>query len=62
MIDYLRTAVISAMLFFGQFILSPAPAAEPAPIIVRSAIGNAKADIWVGQRAVLQVDVLARDG
>ncbi len=62
MIDYLRTAVISAMLFFGQFILSPGHAAEPAPIIVRSAIGNAKADIWVGQRAVLQVDVLARDG
>lgn len=35
--------------------------ANPAPIIVRSSIAT-KPDIWVGQRVLLQVDVLARDG
>jgi len=50
------------LFFFGLWIPAPAHAADTEPIVVRSAIENANADVWVGQRVVLQVDVLARDG
>lgn len=56
----LRTTLLLALFFFGLWVLSHA--ADTEPIIVRSAIENANADVWVGQRVVLQVDVLARDG
>lgn len=62
MSDGFPTKLVLALLLSGLWMPAPLYAAETEPIIVRAAVGNADEDIWVGQRILLQVDVLARDG
>ncbi|MBT8342675.1 MAG: hypothetical protein HKP58_16750 [Desulfatitalea sp.] len=56
-----RTTHLLVLLVLALQMPVPAAAATE-PIIVRACVENADADIWVGQRVIFQVDVLARDG
>ncbi|MGB5986488.1 MAG: hypothetical protein WBG37_14375 [Desulfobacterales bacterium] len=56
----LALCVMAAFIFMLLVLTAQLSAGESEPIIVRSSIAT-EPEIWVGQRVLMQVDVLARD-